>query len=64
MKENTLSIDSLYESPRLVRIQKLIPILNKKTFLTKMSLITLEYFDYPEFKGEEIEAYSLDKGGI
>lgn len=63
MKENTLSIDSLYESPRLVRIQRLIPIFNKKTFLAKMSLITLEYFDYPEFEGEEIEEYSLDKRG-
>lgn len=61
--ESIHSNDSLYESPRLVRIQRLIPILNKKTFITKMSLVTIEYFDYPEFEGEEIEEYSLDKGG-
>jgi len=61
--ESIHSNDSYHESPRLVRIQRLIPILNKKTFITKMSLVTLEYFDYPEFEGEEIEEYSLDKGG-
>lgn len=61
--ESIHSNDSYNESPRLVRIQRLIPILNKKTFITKISLITLEYFDYPEFEGEEIEEYSLDKGG-